>query len=497
MALRSAQQGMNTSLDSLGATLKDYQTNQKQAWEQEKQLNANAVLDRLSQFNSPEQLQQAIASGNINQMIMQYGTDIDSSKVRGAAEQRLAALQQQAVANNQFQDQTQERNQRGVVDQVGQLIAQGKMTEAQAILGQHELLGEEKLWSQMTAEERARAAEQRSADQAVRNQQSHNLNMQNGQVTLKANKLRLQDLQSTQQANQVGQQIQQEWTEQLDHIQAGHTAIAEEMGIPVGKNGQVETAGVPEEKLLAFKSALREAGVPDLPSTTQFLEQQTNRLLATGANPTAINEVIQGLSTSLGGSNLAPRDKQYVEEGVSAVTAKFDNDVKVVQTQLQDLEKTNPLVRMNSLEPYEAQSKIQQAVQKASKNEAEREELANIVHQVTQKGIEIAPGSFVEVPPSMIEAAVAKAGNAGEGWFFDTKAGAFNDALKEMASDPSYDEQWQGYTKYLQLKTQKGTLELQKTLKAAEAKERLLNEVGGTASRTENLQRRLLNQRTP
>ena len=495
--LSGAQHALTGGLDALGQSLKDYQTGQQNAWEKTKALNTDAVLNGLAGYQSPEALQADMASGKLQKQILQYGDAIDASKVRNAPLEQLRALQQQAQANNEYQDAATQRQQRPIADQAGQLIAQGNFQGAQQLLNQHELLGESKLWDQLTGEQRAVAGEQRAVNQDSRAQQSHGLNMQNGQLNLQSNRLRLEDLQSTQQANQMAGQLHREYLEQVDHIQAGHSAVAQEMGLPVSRNGQVLTQGLSTEQLQQFKTNLRERGVPDLPSTTQFYEQATKRLMASGANTSAVNGALDSLRGALDTDPMTAKDKAYVQEGVDVVTAHFDSQTSKVQSRLGELEKTNSLVRSNSAEPYELQAKIQKAVQGTSKNDNEREALSSAVAQVMQQGVEVEPGVFTEVPPSMIEAAINTAANDDESWFSNSKTTAFNKAIKDMALDPSYEKQWQGYTEWLQLKKQKGELELQKSAAARAAEEKRLSEVGSSVSRTENLQRKLLNQGKP
>jgi hypothetical protein len=495
--LAGAQAGFNKGLESLNSSLQQYQAGEKAAWETTRNNNAEAVLNNLASYQSPEALQADIASGKLQQQILQYGDAIDASKVRNAPLERLAALQQQGLANNEYQDAVTQRQQLPIVDQAGQLIAQGNFQGAEELLNQHVLSGESKLWDRLTGERRAVAGEQRAVNQDSRAQQSHGLSMQNGQVNLQKNRLGLEALQSEQQANYLAGQLQREYLEQVDHVNAGHAAVAQELGLPISRSGQVITQGASAEQLKQFKDRLKEAGVPDLPSTTQFLEHANKQLMASGVTPLAANGALNTLRGVLDTDTLTSKDKAYVEEGIAAVTEHFTSQENKLGSRLGELEKTNSLVRSNSAEPYELQAKIQKAVQSASKNDNERVELSEAVSRVTQQGVEIAPGSFIEIPPSMIEAAINTAANDDEAWFYDSKAGVFNKAIKAMASDPAYSKQWEEYTEWLSLKQQKNELQLQKSAAIRAAEEKRLAEVGGATARTETLQRKLLNQRNP
>lgn len=493
--LQGAAYNLNQGFNNLGDLLKERSQIQDANIETQRSNNTNAFLDQLSQYRTPEELQTAISTGAVDQLRQQFGRNIDAGQVRGAADQRLASLQQQTVANNAFQDDATQRQQRPIADQAGQLIAQGKFSDAQALLNQHELLNESKLWGEMTGEERARAGEQRAVNQDSRAQQSHGLNMANGQVALQSNRLRLEDLKNTQQANEIGRDALRGYHEQMDHIRSGINTVAKEQGFEIDRQGNVVTEGKSEGDLLNLKASLREAGVPDMPSPTQYLEKVGLQMLQSGASPDVIRSVLGSVESSIGANALAQRDKEYISQEVQAVGNQYDQRLQITKAEMEKLEKNNSLLKMDG-DPYEAAAKIQSAVKKAAKAPAEQEELGREIEAVMREGIKI-DGVYHEVPHSMVLAALSRAGNTEEGWLTDTKYKTFKDVLKDMATDESFVAQWEGFTKYSQLKESANTLNLQKSAAMQAAERKLRQEVGGSYNGVEALQRNLLNRRNP
>lgn len=114
--LMAASSGITGAFDSLRGVVRDAELADKQNFDLQKAENTSNFLDTLqSQYASPEALQAAIASGEVNALRQGYGRNIDANAVRGAAESRLTNLRQQDTANRQFANQvTDDRDQTAI-----------------------------------------------------------------------------------------------------------------------------------------------------------------------------------------------------------------------------------------------------------------------------------------------------------------------------------------------------------------------------------------------
>lgn len=104
--LIAAGQGVTNSFDSLRGVVGDMEKADKQNFDRQKETNTNTFLDALqSRYKSPEELQAAIKSGEIDQFQQSFGKNINSGAARGAADARLTSLRQQGLAGMQYDNQ--------------------------------------------------------------------------------------------------------------------------------------------------------------------------------------------------------------------------------------------------------------------------------------------------------------------------------------------------------------------------------------------------------
>lgn len=114
--LTQASQMIMGGIDKLSNTLGDYQNNRKEA-------TTDAFMDKLAQYQTPEQLQQAMASGELNAFRQQLGSLIDRDAVRTAPQDQLAKLMQQRTAAQTYEDNQTLRGQREQENALRTLIA--------------------------------------------------------------------------------------------------------------------------------------------------------------------------------------------------------------------------------------------------------------------------------------------------------------------------------------------------------------------------------------
>ena len=123
--LNAAQNSVNTGLDKITDVFAQYRETDRANWENGKENNTQAFLDRLAQFRTPEELAAAQASGELDALKQQYGAQID----RGLIRDTEAGLQQKLIdritAQNQYGDYNLDRSQRDQINETAMRAAKG------------------------------------------------------------------------------------------------------------------------------------------------------------------------------------------------------------------------------------------------------------------------------------------------------------------------------------------------------------------------------------
>lgn len=103
--LESAQRSFMGTFDTVGNALQQRQTIEDQNWQNTKNNNTNAFLDAVSRYKTPEEVAAATAQGGaLDQLRQQFGNQVDANAIRGAADTRTAALQQQALTDINYKN---------------------------------------------------------------------------------------------------------------------------------------------------------------------------------------------------------------------------------------------------------------------------------------------------------------------------------------------------------------------------------------------------------
>lgn len=143
-----ARRSFNDGFGNLQSTLDQRNQIQDQNWDAQKQANTNAFLDRLAQFKTPEELAAAQQSGELQALRQQFGGQVDSAAIRSAEANAQQQLIERITQQNQYQDDTRLRGERGIRDELlGKLYA-GDVAGFNAGLAQHDLLNEAELAKQ-------------------------------------------------------------------------------------------------------------------------------------------------------------------------------------------------------------------------------------------------------------------------------------------------------------------------------------------------------------
>lgn len=132
--LLAAGAGVTAGFDALRGVVQDADAIGRQQFEQQKVANTNEFLDTLqARYATPEALQAAIATGEVNELRQAFGKNIDANAVRGAADTRLANLRQQGTAGRQYENQVLDDKDQTVLSRAAALALQGDPAAAQEL----------------------------------------------------------------------------------------------------------------------------------------------------------------------------------------------------------------------------------------------------------------------------------------------------------------------------------------------------------------------------
>lgn len=108
------------------------------------QIAENNTAQYLDAVNSAglDALQDPEQRAGLEAMRAGFGAAIDRTATRGAIDNRIANVQKQTVAGNQFQDQATEREQRGLIDAGLEMANAGDMEGVQKLLSETQFLNE-------------------------------------------------------------------------------------------------------------------------------------------------------------------------------------------------------------------------------------------------------------------------------------------------------------------------------------------------------------------
>lgn len=125
-ALQQAGMGISGAFGDLRGVVRDVELADKANQDVLRERNTQTFLDNLySNYKTPEALQAAISSGEIDAQRAAFGNNINRAATRGAADTRLAAQQSQAIQSNQFQDQVRDRAEHELIQKGMAHVAQG------------------------------------------------------------------------------------------------------------------------------------------------------------------------------------------------------------------------------------------------------------------------------------------------------------------------------------------------------------------------------------
>lgn len=115
---------------SVNKALTGYQQQEGELFTEDKAKNQQAAIEALRQYKTPEELQAAIASGAVNQLLDPMGNRVDRSKVINYADARVKDLRTDITAEQTFKNLQEKAAVAPFMDKAKALYASGYVKEA-------------------------------------------------------------------------------------------------------------------------------------------------------------------------------------------------------------------------------------------------------------------------------------------------------------------------------------------------------------------------------
>lgn len=139
--LEAAQRSFLGAFDTVGNVLQQRQQMEDQNWQNTRTNNTNAFLDAIAKYRSPEELRAAQAAGGaLDQLRQGFGNQIDANAIRGAADARVASLQQQAQQEVAYNHMMTDERVAPLVDKFKQASLNGDKAGMAAAQAEYEKL---------------------------------------------------------------------------------------------------------------------------------------------------------------------------------------------------------------------------------------------------------------------------------------------------------------------------------------------------------------------
>lgn len=129
----------NSAVDGFKDPLKEANATVQQNWNQGKENNTNALLNKFAGFKTAEEAQAALDSGAVAEMLGGYGAQVDGSAVRAAQQNLVSNLQKRAIEADTYQQAQLAAQERDPVGAVRAKIAVGDYVGANNLMAESPL----------------------------------------------------------------------------------------------------------------------------------------------------------------------------------------------------------------------------------------------------------------------------------------------------------------------------------------------------------------------
>lgn len=376
-----SREAMNDGFGGLRDLLRQNQATDLANWDQVKENNTNAALDKLYQYASPEAYAAAQASGQLA-VDPAYGAQVDARAVRNAAEARLGILQNAAMDTQKYKDVQTEVAARPLLDQY---YALKTPQERAAFRAQYDLgLNEGQLADAEQTQQLALNQDSRAATELGLRQQTTASTLRNDKLNYDRLVQQATDDKTTRQIDDMVGDFNVQLDQRDQEVFKGLSTLATSIGIPlnpttgepdIDKMDPVNNPG-DKIKLAAYKAKADELGL-------------------TGFNPAEERKAfVQKIGADYGNrfaevavkgtSNAIPTYKDMTEQE-RAVVDREKNKVESVYAQRKaDLDARTSLNSLANTNPdaFKDTKAIEEMAKGAATTDAEVEQLKETIQEV-------------------------------------------------------------------------------------------------------------------
>lgn len=124
----------NSAVEGFKDPLKEANATVQQNWNQGKENNTNALLNKFAGFKTAEEAQAALDSGAVAEMLNGFGAQVNGDAVRAAQQNLVSNLQKKAIEADTYQQAQLAAAERERIGQAQTAIANGQYDDAKRIM---------------------------------------------------------------------------------------------------------------------------------------------------------------------------------------------------------------------------------------------------------------------------------------------------------------------------------------------------------------------------
>lgn len=433
--------GVQQALGALGDIISRQQEMNVNNARLQREANTQSYLDQVA-ASTLEQLSNADYRSGLEAQRDAMGMNLDRAATRDAITKQIAAQQNQAAATQKFDDMQAEVGQRGVVDQLRTLAAEGRTGEVNQILAEQQLINEGEIRKELSgvqdaiANRQYRAAgEQRAQAAANRAAEAHALSMTAGRENLAFTREQRDELRRDRdEAKLVSGTIATTFQDYDESRQAQNEMmriVGRETGMPTDESGMPDLSRASQDQLDTFRDALERSGVQPNTSATERRNAALQSLVDAGVSSKGIAQAKQEMELRESLEGMAPQDRAKVEATIGAANGELDTLQRTLTEDYEREAARNPFVEPDK-DPLGGVNKImEKAVKSGFGWEGDRQDLNNMLVDFATNGIKLPDGRTAVVPTKLMEQAF----NTTNTWLFKNAGDVEKRLIELMTTD--------------------------------------------------------------
>lgn len=422
---------------SVNKALTGYQQQEGELFTEDKAKNQQAAIEALRQYKTPEELQAAIASGAVNQLLDPMGNRVDRSKVINYADARVKDLRTDITAEQTFKNLQEKAAVAPFMDKAKALYASGKVKEGDDFVKANESLFKnnqadiinfknEAELKGLTAQDARNRSEVSQADQARKMQQTGI----EAVTTEKAAKTQQEELAAEGiVANSLSafNQGQAETNKKLSSIYASIPNIPKDprTGVP-DFNSELMT----DKMRVEIAKAVKDAGINPVEQTSASLANAQKQMEAAGLSPATIKKALTNMN-----SYVTSEPVESTEANQKRLAA-----ISSIEKQKQAIKENNIFYQDKSTVPAGLQE-IAKRVSSEIKDEGNIPEITNAISKWALDGMFVKNEKGQEVKikvPTKVLAMAYDLGKETDTYFRNNTVENMKQKVQEIYSNPTY-----------------------------------------------------------